>query len=42
MKNGAFAPEEQIFHDIFKLLKCKKKSENFWKFELFMENDAMF
>ena len=32
-----------IFHNIFKnYWNFKKKLENIWKFELFIENDAMF
>ena len=40
MKNGTLVPFSIIF---WKLLKCKKYFlENIWKFELFIENDAMF
>ena len=32
-----------IFHDISKTFEMEKLfSENIWKFELFIENDAMF
>ena len=45
VKNGTFALRSKcsIFNNIFKTLKRKKDSlENIWKFELFIENDAMF
>ena len=45
MKNGTFAPEEQMFHFPYFQNYWNVKNiflENIWKFELFIENDAMF
>ena len=46
MKNGTFASKEQMFHfpKYFQNYWNVNKYflENIWKFELFIENDAMF
>ena len=45
MKNGTFAPQEQMFHfpEYFQnYWNVQIFLESTWKFELFIENDAMF